>query len=61
MNKYIIFNEDTKDNERYTKSFETGQDCRHWIINHLDLSKHWHYNKMTGQPEGQLNQHTFID
>lgn len=30
-----------KDNEYYLKEFNNSNDCRNWIINHLDLSKNW--------------------
>ena len=39
--KYIIAN--NKDNEKYYKKFKSSVDCRHWIINHLDLSKEWKF------------------
>ena len=29
------------DNEYYLKEFEDSLEARHWIINHLDLSKGW--------------------
>ena len=36
---FLINNE--KDNEHYIKEFEDSTEARHWIINHLDLSKGW--------------------
>lgn len=30
-----------KDNENYIKSFNTVDDAKQWVINHLDLSKDW--------------------
>ncbi len=43
MTHYIITND--KDNERYERDFANENQCRHWIINHLDLSKNWNFNK----------------
>jgi hypothetical protein len=37
--KYKIYN--NKDNESYFKEFNSYDDCYHWIVNHLDLSKGW--------------------
>ena len=37
--KYVIKN--NKDNELYIKDFKSFSDCKHWIINTLDLSKEW--------------------
>jgi hypothetical protein len=34
MNKYVIL----CGKQYYIKSFEASSDCRHWVINHLDLS-----------------------
>ena len=39
MGKYIITN--NKDNESYKVKLENLDYVRHWIINHLDLSKKW--------------------
>ena len=36
---YLINND--KDNEHYLKEFNNSADARHFIINHLDLSKNW--------------------
>ena len=33
------------DTETYTRAFHSETDARHWVINHLDLSKNWHINK----------------
>ncbi len=41
MREYIIWNK--KDDEHYVINFKHGADCRHWVINHLDLSKEWSY------------------
>ena len=30
-----------KDNETYTKDFNSVNDAECWVINHLDLSKNW--------------------
>ena len=37
--KYVIKN--NKDNELYIKDFASFLDCKHWVINTLDLSKKW--------------------
>lgn len=39
MKQYIITN--NKDNETYNKAFINETEARHWIINHLDMSKEW--------------------
>ena len=39
MTAYVITNK--KDKEKHTKVLDSIQDARHWIINHLDLSKEW--------------------
>jgi hypothetical protein len=39
MIKYVITND--KDAERYIKSLNNYDDARHWVINHLDMSKQW--------------------
>jgi|TARA_R100000781_G_C4040550_1_gene113817 hypothetical protein len=36
---YKIYN--NKDNETYYKEFDNYNDCYHWVVNHLDLSKEW--------------------
>ena len=36
---YNIYND--KDNESYCRVFESKNECYHWIVNHLDLSKNW--------------------
>tara|TARA_Y100000592_G_C5385322_1_gene275463 strand:+ start:719 stop:889 length:171 start_codon:yes stop_codon:yes gene_type:complete len=30
-----------QDNEYYLKEFENSEQARHFVINHLDLSKDW--------------------
>ena len=42
--KMIFIIRNTKDNEKYKKSFNSASDCRVWIENHLDLSKIWIYD-----------------
>jgi hypothetical protein len=37
--KYIITNK--KDNEHYYLKSKDSNEARHWVINHLDLSKEW--------------------
>ena len=39
--KYVIYNK--KDNEHYFGTFESATNCRHWIINFMDLSKDWSF------------------
>ena len=41
---YNIYND--KDNESYCRIFESKNECYHWIVNHLDLSKNWNFKKM---------------
>jgi hypothetical protein len=36
---YFITN--TKDGESYERVFLNDEEARHWVINHLDLSKEW--------------------
>ena len=45
--KYIIWN--SKDNEHYFGTFDNADDCRHWIINYMDLSKEWHFKLLKSQ------------
>lgn len=35
------------DKVMYTKQFENATEARHWIINHLDVSKNWSINRAT--------------
>jgi hypothetical protein len=35
-----------KDSEVYTRQFEDETEARHWVINHLDLSKNWTITKL---------------
>tara|TARA_R100000995_G_scaffold83668_1_gene60202 strand:- start:1019 stop:1156 length:138 start_codon:yes stop_codon:yes gene_type:complete len=37
--KYLI--KSKSDKENYTIDFKHKSEIRHWIINHLDLSKKW--------------------
>ena len=39
--KYVIYNK--KDYEHYFGTFENSSECRHWIINFMDLSKEWSF------------------
>lgn len=41
---YVIYNE--SNTTRYVKEFATASDCRHWIINHLDLSEEWNHDRL---------------
>lgn len=41
MKHYLIINKLPKDGEAYFMEFESMSDAKHWIINHLDLSKKW--------------------
>ena len=44
--KLRITNE--KDNESYIKHFKDFSECRFWISNHLDLSKKWSVEDISG-------------
>ena len=46
MQKYWITN--NEDSESYNKEFENSTEARHWIINHLDLSKIWNVKTLKG-------------
>ncbi len=46
MIEFIIWN--LKDDDHYIRFFSDGMECRHWIINHLDLSKEWSYKRTKG-------------
>ncbi len=37
--KYLIVS--GADDTQYERNFFSDEDCRHWIINHLDLSNNW--------------------
>ena len=37
-----------KDNENYTKHFKNYSECKEWIHNHLDLSKKWSVEDISG-------------
>ena len=37
-----------KDNENYTKHFKNYSECKEWIYNHLDLSKKWSVEDISG-------------
>ena len=37
-----------KDNENYTKHFRNYSECKEWICNHLDLSKKWSIEDISG-------------
>ena len=37
-----------KDNENYTKHFKNYSECKEWIHNHLDLSKKWSIEDISG-------------
>jgi hypothetical protein len=39
MIKYVITN--NQDKERFVVDCKNSIEARHWIINHLDLSKNW--------------------
>lgn len=48
MKRYKIAN---KHGEVIYKFFKDATDCRHWIINHLDLSEEWDYNRYRSDGE----------
>ena len=39
MTKYIMTN--NQDAERFVVDCKDGTEARHWVINHVDLSKEW--------------------
>lgn len=39
--KRVFLINNNKDNEYYLKEFNNSSEARHFIINHLDLSKEW--------------------
>ena len=43
MEKYHFTNK--QDSENYVVELKDKGDIRHWIINHLDISKDWHVEK----------------
>tara|TARA_Y100001937_G_C7054922_1_gene300921 strand:- start:75 stop:305 length:231 start_codon:yes stop_codon:yes gene_type:complete len=43
IEKYHITNK--QDSENYIVELKDKVEVRHWIINHLDLSKDWHIEK----------------
>ena len=43
-----------KDNENYTKHFKNYSECNDWICNHLDLSKKWSVEDISGDELGSL-------
>ena len=44
MKKFFIQN--LKTDETYKKSFVDTEECKHWIINHLDLSLNWGFQEV---------------
>lgn len=46
----LITNE--KDEEQYKREFENLTEARHWIINHLDLSKRWSITQIVDDGSG---------
>ena len=47
-----------KDNESYIKSFNTVDDAKQWVINHLDLSKDWKI--IITKPKNKINPFKFV-
>ena len=41
--KYLYTNK--QDDEKFIVELESKDDIRHWMINHLDISKDWHVEK----------------
>ena len=39
--QYLIYN--NEDNQHYIIYFHNSEDCYHWIVNTLDLSKDWNF------------------
>ena len=44
MEWYIIYSDKTK--ETFIKQFSSSFDARHWVINYLDLSMNWGYDRL---------------
>lgn len=51
MTWYTLTNE--KDTEEFTREFVDATQARHWIINHLDLSKNWHLLRIKTKQEAK--------
>ncbi len=59
MKRYLIFN--SKDDEQFKKEFEYNDEVRHWIINHLDLSKEWSFISVPYDDTNERLLNGFID
>lgn len=44
MEYYVIYNDSNK--TQYLKQFESAFDASHWIVNHLDMSLNWSYDRL---------------
>ena len=53
MTYLITNNKDIRDH--FEKDFSNTSDARHWITNHLDLSKEWTITKATNKVKKKLN------
>ena len=53
MKKYLYTN--SNDNEKYIVELKDKGEIRHWMINHLDLSKDWHVEEFVNVNEVVLN------
>lgn len=56
--RYIIYNQE--DNQHFIINFSSGDDCEHWIINTLDLSKHWSFEPYDDTREYNSDNYGFI-
>ena len=54
MTYLITNNKDIRDH--FEKDFSNTSDARHWITNHLDLSKEWTITKATNKAKKKLDQ-----
>ena len=54
MNQYLITN--SKDiRDHFEKDFSNTEEARHWIINHLDISKEWKITQATKKEKKKLD------
>ena len=54
MNQYLITN--SKDiRDHFEKDFPNTEEARHWIINHLDISKEWKITQATKKEKKKLD------
>jgi hypothetical protein len=44
MENYVI--ENSTNNKVFVKKFNDSSECYHWVVNHLDLSLNWTYDRL---------------